>query len=75
MPDLNDHDMHVLSNQWAQFGADHFIDKLRKGRGWITVGAFGVDIPTVFKTRKAAREAVDNLVLERCRRWRAEGGQ
>jgi hypothetical protein len=72
---LDNHDMHVLSNRWAGYGPDHFIEKLRTGRGWVTNGACGVEIPTVFPTRKAAREAVDALVLERCRRWRAEGGQ
>lgn len=62
------HDFHVLTNTWAQQTAEHFVQKC--AGSWQTNGACGVEIPTTFKTKRAAMEAVDRLVLERSRRFR-----
>ncbi len=70
MRHYDDHEMHILTNTWAQFGPEHFVDKLTKSRCWVLAKSLGH--PGTFKTKKAALEAVDALVLERSRRWREE---
>ena len=65
---MNEHEFHCMTNCWAQYGPEYFVRKC--AGSWQTTGTHGVEIPTTFKTKRAAMDAVDALVLERSRRFR-----
>jgi hypothetical protein len=62
------HEQHILLNQWARYGPQAFVQKVRSG--W-TVTVDGYTTPTVFTTKRAALEQADNQVLALSRAWRA----
>lgn len=65
------HDQHVTLNQWAQYGAAMFCDKV--GRGWL-VTLMGFRVPGVFKTKREAMTYVDEWICLKSREWRGIGG-
>ena len=59
---LNEHDWMILSSRWGR-GIDWYVHKI--GSQWAIIDAFG-HWP-LFKTKRAAGEAADNLLLAESR--------
>ena len=60
---LSEHDWAILSSRWSK-GIDWYVHKL--GSQWEVIESFGKKIP-LFKTKRAAGEFADNLLLAESR--------